>query len=229
MGPGGEEIVAAAADHGAAIVQRHGAPGQPYVLPHRIDHAANLRALAEQGCDRVLGIGSVGSLKREIPVGTVLCPDDFIALHLGVACFVIHPLINLIEKKDHSHHENPPDPDLAYRFMEMLYVPVLVTLSVWAVSQSNYISAPGWAGLAISVGLGMEYWGLPLHTSSFTEKIKHTGLPDTHYCSITFICITVLSIYGDIMYMHPHRKIHILPGSANPFILSCHALSCTLL
>jgi 5'-methylthioadenosine phosphorylase len=87
LGPGGEEIAAAAAEHGAAIVQRHGAAGDPYVLPHLVDHAANLRALLEQGCDRVLGIGSVGSLKTELPVGSLLCPDDFIALHLGVSIY----------------------------------------------------------------------------------------------------------------------------------------------
>src|SRR5262245_56380987 len=87
LGPGGEEIAAAAAEHGAAIVQRHGTAGEPYVLPHLIDHAGNLRALVEQGCDRVLGIGSVGSLKTDLPVGSLLCPDDFIALHLGVSLF----------------------------------------------------------------------------------------------------------------------------------------------
>lgn len=87
LGPGGEEIAAAAAEHGAAIVQRHGGPGEPYVLPHRIDHAANLRAVAEQGCDRVLAIASVGSLRPEIGVGSLVCPDDFIALHLDLSAF----------------------------------------------------------------------------------------------------------------------------------------------
>jgi len=83
LGPGGAEIAAAAAEHGAAIAQRHGAPGEDYVLPHEIDHAANLRPLAEQGCDRVLAIASVGSLRPDrLPVGSLLCPDDFIALHL---------------------------------------------------------------------------------------------------------------------------------------------------
>jgi 5'-methylthioadenosine phosphorylase len=81
LGPGGEQIAVAAAEHGAAVVQRHAA-GDAYVLPHRIDHEANLRPLAEQGVDRVLAISSVGSLKPELPVGTLLCPDDFIALHL---------------------------------------------------------------------------------------------------------------------------------------------------
>jgi 5'-methylthioadenosine phosphorylase len=87
LGPDGEEIAAAAAEHGAAIVQRHGGAGEPYVLPHEIDHAANLRALAEQGCDRVLAIGSVGSLSAELPVGSLLCPDDFIALQPGPSIF----------------------------------------------------------------------------------------------------------------------------------------------
>src|SRR3954451_6636095 len=78
-------IAAAGAEHGAAIVQRHG--GEEYVLPHEIDHVANLRALVEQGCDRVLAIASVGSLNAELPVGALLCPDDFIALHLGLSIF----------------------------------------------------------------------------------------------------------------------------------------------
>src|SRR3954467_14689896 len=82
LGPGGEEIAAAAAAQGAAIVQRHADDGS-FVLPHAIDHEANLRPLLEQGCDRVLGIGSVGSLRPELAVGSLVCPDDFIALNLG--------------------------------------------------------------------------------------------------------------------------------------------------
>ncbi|HVD37727.1 MAG TPA: hypothetical protein VNC15_02710 [Solirubrobacterales bacterium] len=87
LGPGGEEIAAAAADQGAAIVQRHSSDGTS-VLPHAIDHAATLRPLVEQGCDRVLAIGSVGSLRPdELGVGALVCPDDFIALNLGDSIF----------------------------------------------------------------------------------------------------------------------------------------------
>jgi 5'-methylthioadenosine phosphorylase len=85
LGPGGETIAAAAAEHGAAIVQRHG--DGDYRLPHEVDHAANLQTLVEQGCDRVLAVGSVGSLSAGLPVGSLLCPDDFIALHLGLSIF----------------------------------------------------------------------------------------------------------------------------------------------
>src|SRR5215211_5281070 len=59
------------------VIQRH---GDGYALPHEIDHVANMRALADAGCDRVLAIGSVGGLRRELGAGTFVCPHDFIAL-----------------------------------------------------------------------------------------------------------------------------------------------------
>lgn len=39
----------------------------------------------EEGCDRILAIGSVGGLRPELGPGTLLCPDDFIALGAGPA------------------------------------------------------------------------------------------------------------------------------------------------
>jgi purine nucleoside phosphorylase len=59
------------------LLQRHGF--DRYVRAHEIDHAANVRALAAAGCDRVLGLSSTGSLRVDWPVGTVVCPDDFYA------------------------------------------------------------------------------------------------------------------------------------------------------
>ena len=61
-------------------VDRH---GEPYTLPHEIDHGANLRRLADAGCDRVLGIASVGGLRPALGPGTYVIPDDFIALGVG--------------------------------------------------------------------------------------------------------------------------------------------------
>ena len=76
-GARGEAVAAAAVEQGALIRQRHDGAG--YRLPHRIDHAANLRSLVEAGCDRAIGFSSVGSLKAEQGVGSFSCPDDFIA------------------------------------------------------------------------------------------------------------------------------------------------------
>jgi len=62
----------------AVILQRHGL--DRYSPAHRIDHAANVAALASMGCDRIVALSSVGSLRPGIAVGTVVVPDDFIAL-----------------------------------------------------------------------------------------------------------------------------------------------------
>ncbi len=86
-GPGGDGVSAAAARHDVEVLYRHGAPGTEFTLPHRVDHEANLRSMLEAGCDRVLGLGSVGSLKEGIGVGSLVCPDDFIALQLGLTTF----------------------------------------------------------------------------------------------------------------------------------------------
>lgn len=59
------------------LLQRHSL--DRYVLPHAIDHVAHAAALAQLGCDRVLALGSVGSLRAESGVGSLLAPDDFVA------------------------------------------------------------------------------------------------------------------------------------------------------
>jgi 5'-methylthioadenosine phosphorylase len=67
------------------LLPRHGLDA--YTRPHLIDHAANLRALRELGCSRVLAIGSVGSLRPELGVGTFVLPDDFIAFGPSQSAF----------------------------------------------------------------------------------------------------------------------------------------------
>jgi 5'-methylthioadenosine phosphorylase len=66
-----------------AVVHRHGIDS--YTPAHRVDHVANLQALGDSGCDRVLAISSVGGLRSELGVGTFLAPDDFIALDTVVS------------------------------------------------------------------------------------------------------------------------------------------------
>jgi 5'-methylthioadenosine phosphorylase len=65
------------------VMQRHGL--ERFTSAPYINHRAHMRALADLGCDRILGLGSVGSLHREAAVGTFVAPDDFIALQLGIS------------------------------------------------------------------------------------------------------------------------------------------------
>ncbi|MET0627140.1 MAG: MTAP family purine nucleoside phosphorylase [Acidimicrobiia bacterium] len=65
------------------VLHRHGVDS--YTPAHLVNHVANLRALAEAGCERVLAISSVGGLRTELAVGTFVAPDDFIALDTSIA------------------------------------------------------------------------------------------------------------------------------------------------
>jgi 5'-methylthioadenosine phosphorylase len=48
-------------------------------MPHLVDHRANLAALIDAGCDRVLAVCSTGSLRVDWGVGTIAAPDDIFA------------------------------------------------------------------------------------------------------------------------------------------------------
>lgn len=56
-----------------AILLRH----QRSLPPHRINYRAHLAALALLGVERLVLIGSSGSLKREIQPGTLMIPTDY--------------------------------------------------------------------------------------------------------------------------------------------------------
>lgn len=59
---------------------RHGNDKNKYVLPHMINHRANMMALKELGASEIIGINSSGSLKKSIIPGSIVIPDDFIML-----------------------------------------------------------------------------------------------------------------------------------------------------
>ena len=59
------------------FIQRHGADKLP---PHLVNHRANIAAFLESGVKRVLSANSVGSLKTDIPLGSVILPHDYIQL-----------------------------------------------------------------------------------------------------------------------------------------------------
>ena len=63
---------------GAVFIPRHGKDMK--IPPHRINHKANIKALEMRGIKKVLGINSVGGLKKELKPGSIVVPDDYIAL-----------------------------------------------------------------------------------------------------------------------------------------------------
>ncbi|HOS77457.1 MAG: MTAP family purine nucleoside phosphorylase [Syntrophales bacterium] len=75
-----------------AYIRRHGQGPDDYILPHRINHAANLRALKDLGCTEVIGLNSVGSLKMHLSPGTIVVPHDFIELYGTFTVFSNRPV-----------------------------------------------------------------------------------------------------------------------------------------
>lgn len=73
------EVLLTATDQMIFIV-RHGNDPAEYILPHRINHHANLQALKDLGITEVIGINSTGSLKKILCPGMIVIPDDFITL-----------------------------------------------------------------------------------------------------------------------------------------------------
>ena len=67
------------------LINRHGY-GFP-VPPHAINYRANIRALADLGFPDVVSLNSVGSLKQELPPGTLVSCSDYVCLQQGPATF----------------------------------------------------------------------------------------------------------------------------------------------
>jgi 5'-methylthioadenosine phosphorylase len=61
-----------------AVIPRHGEDPHCHILPHLVNHRANLQALKDLGVTEILGVNSTGSLKRRLKPGMLVVPDDYI-------------------------------------------------------------------------------------------------------------------------------------------------------
>ena len=68
---------------GVVFVPRHGLDPHRHVLPHLINHRANLQALKDLDVGGVIGVNSTGSLKRRLKPGMIVIPDDYLMLTAG--------------------------------------------------------------------------------------------------------------------------------------------------
>lgn len=75
----GEVVYRALGDH--IVINRHG-PGTPKP-PHAINHRANFRAIADLGFEEVVAVNSVGSLKLNLPPGSLVVCSDYVCLQQG--------------------------------------------------------------------------------------------------------------------------------------------------
>jgi len=67
------------------LINRHGY-GVPKP-PHSINYRANIRALADLGFTDIVSLNSVGSLKRDLPPGTLVSCSDYVCFQQGPVTF----------------------------------------------------------------------------------------------------------------------------------------------
>lgn len=75
-GPTTGPVEISRAGGGVAFLARHGKDHS--IAPHRINYRANVHALREAGCDRILAISSAGGIAPNCLPGTLVVPDQLI-------------------------------------------------------------------------------------------------------------------------------------------------------
>ncbi len=64
--------------HEVVFIPRHGK--EENIPPHRINHKANIMAFKELKVEKIVGVTSVGSLKRDIKPRSFIVPHDYMCL-----------------------------------------------------------------------------------------------------------------------------------------------------
>ena len=116
---------------------------------------------------------------------------DWWTFSIPVICFVVHPIINLLSRKTSSHdheREHRVDDRKLYRLIPLLFVPVLLAVTAWAVAKSFSYSSVEFAGMFLSVGIVNGILGFTLahefvHRHGPLERIAgHILLFQNNYC-----------------------------------------------
>ncbi len=91
-----------------ALLMRH----QHGLPPHRINHRANMAALAIAGVDRLIAFASSGSLTRDITPGSLVIPTDFVTMTDIPSIHdhaIEHVMPSISEDLSRKLHQNVPE------------------------------------------------------------------------------------------------------------------------
>ena len=65
-----------------AVLDRHHSPGSSRTPPHRIEHRANVMAVKSLDPDIIVSVNSVGTMRKDMPPGTVGVTSDILDLSI---------------------------------------------------------------------------------------------------------------------------------------------------
>jgi 5'-methylthioadenosine phosphorylase len=89
------------------------------MAPHEIDYRANIAALVELGVTRILATNAVGSLRLDLPAGSLVVLDDFIDFTRSRPLSYWDSAINPAPEVTHSDFSTPYCPELRQTLIDV--------------------------------------------------------------------------------------------------------------
>ena len=173
----------------AAFIQRHG--GDRPVPPHRINHHANIAALRALGVERCLGICAVGSLRPDLPPGSLAVLSGF---------------LDFCRSKVWTFYDSHPQGVVHTDFTEP-YCPDLRQLLATA------LNASGSPASCVYVGVDGPRYETPSEIAMFSslggDVIGMTGVPEAVLGREAGICYAGIAVVANLAAgLTPTRIAH---------------------
>ena len=200
-------------EHAIIFMQRHGHSKGGITPPHKINHKANMRALADQNVDAIVATTSVGTILSAFPPGRVGVANQYIDF-TGVVC---------------TYHEDdakftsvttPYDPQLnaallkTLRRVQKLKSDVMLEFTYW-LSPGPYYETP--AEVTAAERLGAHVCGM-------------TAVREAKLCrelDIPYSCLTIASNWaagrhpGDPTMALTHEEVSEMSARVTGTIVTC--------
>ncbi|MFH1545332.1 MAG: S-methyl-5'-thioadenosine phosphorylase [archaeon] len=158
-----------------AFLPRHGSKHS--IPPHKINFRANIWALKELGCERVLATCACGSLKKELKPGTIVFPDQFIDWGKEVTTFYDEGKV---------YHVWMADPFCKEMGKELIETAKKLKLDFHEKGTYLRISGPQFSTRAAS----------KMYSQS-ADLIGMTGVPEAILCREKEMCFSIIATITD--------------------------------
>jgi 5'-methylthioadenosine phosphorylase len=173
-------VIGEVAGRRVAFVPRHGADHRwpPHLIPYR----ANLWALRAVGVRQVLAPSAVGSLTHELPIGTLVVPDQVVDRTSG---------------RDRTIYDGPPAGVVHVAFADP-YCPVGRTVALKACAAADWPAVDGGTLVVIDGPRFSSRAESQWYAAAGARIIGMTGSPEAALARELALCYTPLALVTDL-------------------------------
>ncbi|GAA0603843.1 S-methyl-5'-thioadenosine phosphorylase [Sporichthya brevicatena] len=173
-------VVGEIAGRRVAFLPRHGADHR--WPPHRIPYRANLWALRAVGVRQVLAPAAVGSLTHELPIGTLVVPDQVLDRTSG---------------RDRTYYDGPPAGVVHVGFADP-YCPAGRAAALQASAASGWPAVDGATLVVIDGPRFSSRAESQWYAAAGARIIGMTGMPEAALARELALCYTPMALVTDL-------------------------------